>query len=161
MTENISDLLQQIFQRSKDANRDFMRRAHLCSQKGWPDRKRELDVAFELQLLLSSQREMRFAYLMTGGVIQYERQSSLLKLSERLGRGWSDTEEAAFTESASDYEKLERDIQECQRALDPEAIDGPLRDLEKDPEYQQARQEYLKTLRELDAEFERASQHQI
>lgn len=150
-------LIQQIFRKSKDANREFMRRAHLCSLKGWPDRKRELEVAFELQLLLLSQREMRFGHLLKTGVIQHERVLSLLEVSERLGGGWGDMEEMALAESDPEYRKLNRAIGEHRRALNADAIDGPLRDLQRDPEYRQARQEYFETLKQLDAQFELAS----
>lgn len=61
----------------------------------------------------------------------------------------------------SQRERLNRAIEEHRKVLNAEAIDGPLRDLQRDPEYQQARQGYFAALKELDAQFERASNQWI
>lgn len=152
-----SESLQEIFRKSKDASREFMRQTHLCSLKGWPDRKRELDIAFELQLLLLRQREMRFRHLFQTGIIQHEKLLSLADVAERLANGWLESEEAALAGSDPDYQKLVRAIEGHRSALNADAIDGPLRALQRDPEYRQARQGYFETLKGLDVQFERAS----
>lgn len=84
--------IREIFRKSQDASREYLNQARRCSLRGWPDRKRELDTAFELQVLLLRRHELRFEYLMKMRLIQSDSWPSLLEFTKRLNDGWRDTE---------------------------------------------------------------------
>ena len=65
----------------------------------------------------------------------------------------SGTEEAELHHSSARYREVSLEIDCCQAQLDPDALDGPLKDAQRDPEYPAARRDLQQKLRNFDQEL--------
>ena len=145
--------IEEAFRESKQISRKFNEEVHRCSLKGWSDRKRELDVAFELQELLILDRELKFQHLLQTGEIGRQEWHSMMDIMKRLSEGWTEAEDAVLKNENPRYAEVSEKIEQIGRALDADAIDGPLQDMRRDPEYKHALKRYIQALKELDAQL--------
>ena len=116
--------------------RDFLRVAERCALRGWPDRKKELRNAFRLQELLLEQQILRLECVATTTADH----SSISVILQAVREQWTDAQEQGLMRDNADYATLVHEIESCQRAMNPESIDGPLKDAQRDPDYIKARE---------------------
>ena len=127
-----------------DSKRHFLSTAERCSVQGWPDRKMAIRNAFRLQELFCDQEILRFKYLATiwqdPANMTYKPLTSVSAISKAIHNEWTDATEAALQRSNPAYRKLVHEIEQCKASTIPGTLDGPFRDVQRDPEYISARQ---------------------
>jgi hypothetical protein len=74
-----------------------------------PDHKLVWQNAFRLRRLLLKQQCLRFENLVSEHQLGVE-SGSIASIEERLGKGWTDTEEAALGEGLPSYKEISREI---------------------------------------------------
>jgi hypothetical protein len=137
-----------------DSQRQFMKIADTCSQKGWPDRGAVLYYTWECQKLYIQRQEIRFEHLFSRGEFESGVWKSLSSITDRLDKNWSDIDERGVVLGGnSAYEKLMAEITELEHSrasLDKDLLDGPLRALQRYAEYRTARQAIHDKVHEFD-----------
>lgn len=114
----------------------------------------EIRSAFRLQELFCDQELLRFEYLATGwqdpANMTYKSLTSVSAISKAIDNEWTDAAEGALQQSNPAYRKLVREIEQCKASRMPGDLDGPFRDVRRDPEYISARQAAAEALAECD-----------
>jgi len=156
--ERVRDMMtpiRDVFCQYIESKRLFLSIAERCSIKGWPDRRAALQNSFRLQQLFNEREALRFDHLMNYHRFTVGDWKSLQTISARLEQGWSASEEEALRHVNSRYDDLEREILACQASQDPEALDEPLRAVQRDSEYVSARDAISRRTLELDKHLAR------
>jgi hypothetical protein len=127
--------------------------AERCSMRGWPDRRLAIQNAFRLQILFNEREALRLEHLVGHEVLEIKTGTSLTSISERLTKEWNSTEEAELNRSSARYREVLLEIDRCQIQLDPDALDGPFKDVQRDRQYQAARRDIQRKQRDFDQEL--------
>jgi hypothetical protein len=131
--------VQDKFRESQDSYLEFLRIAERRALEVSPNYKLAWQNAFRLQHLLMKQRCFRFEYLLGNGQMDTLTATSISSLTERLDKGWTDTEEFTLKNDLPSYREISREIDEIKSKWDPSALDEPRVALEQDSEYRKAR----------------------
>jgi hypothetical protein len=156
MNENASDVegrradVYEAFRRYLQAKRVFLTAAERCSLKGWPHLTSAFENAFGVQVLLVECEAFRFEYLFKDFSADAALWKSVTDISDGLLKGWSDVEEKALAYHNVYYAEVLKALATRRAALDSAALAGPMRALERDPEYIAARSVLHEELQQLD-----------
>jgi len=130
--------------------------AESCSVRGWPDRK-EIQNAFRLQALLCDLELLRFEHLVSARRnptdVTYKPPASISEISKLIHQEWSHIAEMDQSERKHVYKDLMHAIDVCRSLTTPDALTGPFRDAQRDPEYFDARRMPQEALAECDREL--------
>jgi hypothetical protein len=108
------------------------------STRGWPDRKRDLKVAFKLQGLLLDAEGLRLKCVFENRTLddaRTQQPATLEVIERRLSTEWGRDEENALIASSPAYSSVINEIETCRKILKSSALDGPLRAVQHDPDY--------------------------
>jgi hypothetical protein len=149
-----STSLERLFREYLESSRQFWRTARQRGMK-LQEAHGSIKSAFRLQEFLIDRQALRFGHLVSVGAIERRGLRSLNSITERLDQGWSDADESALLESNSVYRAVSQEIKDIQSTLDTAVLTEPLRQLQRDRKYLQARQVMSERVRELDARLQR------
>ena len=136
-----------------ESQRQFIRSAETCSQRGWPDRGAVLYYTWKCQQLLIHRQEMRFEHVFSRGEFDTGVWNSLSSITDRLDKNWSDIDECSALTNNSTYKDLTTELSEAEKSrasMDKDLLDGPLRTVQQHAEYRSARQAIYEKVHELD-----------
>ncbi len=136
------------------AMREFLEVFERCIVRGWPDRKDAISVTTRIAYLNCDVQRWRLDYLCEQGLLELKAHQSLSAIFDRLNKQWTDDEEAALKAKHVPYRGAvtNRDVERAQ--LDPEALEGPFGDIERDQEYLTARESLRLKAKSLDAQLQ-------
>jgi hypothetical protein len=123
--------------------------------KGWPDRKGALQNAFRLQQLFCAQELRRAEYLAASLKMSdaLRRPTTIAVIEKMFREAWNDRHEKAMRQTDPSYGALADEIELCRAAFDRQAVEGPLRDAQRDPEWIAARKAAQEVLCEYDRQL--------
>jgi hypothetical protein len=136
-----------------ESQRQFMRTAETCSQRGWPDRGAVLYYTWKCQQLYIHRQEMRFEHVFSRGEFETGVWNSLTSITDRLDKNWSDIDERSALSNNSAYKDLTTAISEAEHSrasMDKDLREGPIQTLQQHAEYRTARQAIYEKVHELD-----------
>jgi hypothetical protein len=84
----------------------------------------------------------------------YKSLTSVSAISKAIHNEWTDVQEGTLQQNNPAYKKLVHEIEQCKASTIPEALDGPFRDAQRDPEYVTARQAAQEALAVCDKQLE-------
>jgi hypothetical protein len=123
--------------------------AEKLSSEEWPDRTRELQNVFGLQILYNQRESLRFEYLLESTAPDIVASKSLSRINERLLKDWSESEEAGLKESNSTYRDVLQGIADLEGKTDSPALDQPFQALTRNANYRVARQTFAQKIEQL------------
>jgi hypothetical protein len=121
--------------------------------------KREILNAMRLQWLYSEQEVHRLECLAHIEPSSIRDLAILSALNERAFKGWTDSEESHLKDTNPVYSQLVRHIKICIDGLSAEALDGPIRDARRDPEYLLAKNAAADAVAECDVALSEITRH--
>jgi hypothetical protein len=124
-----------LFREYLQATREFLEVHGRCIVKGWPDRKEAIEVMMRLAYLNCDVQSWRLDYLWERGLLEPMACRSLSGIFERLSKAWSESEETALKETNQLYREVVSNSEVARTRLDPEALEGPSKDLKRDKDY--------------------------
>lgn len=98
---------------------------------------------------------LRFEYLATGGFLEPAMCASIEGISDRIWKGWQESDEAALKNSSQRYRDVLAQQQAGWALLDEAAIEGPSAGARRDPEFLKAAEDYRARYMALDAELQK------
>jgi hypothetical protein len=123
--------------------------AEKWSSEEWPDRRRELQNVFGLQILYNQREALRFEYLLESTAPDIVTWKSLSRINERLTKDWSEAEETGLKENNSTYKDVLQGIVDLEGKTDSPALDQPFQALTRNANYRDARQTFAKKIQQL------------
>lgn len=140
------------FREYSDSQRQFMKVADVCSQRGWPDRGAALYCTWKCQQLYIRREELRFEHLFALGEFESGAWNTLSSITDRLNKRWSDVDEGGVLSGNPSYKDVTTkiaDMEKSRASMDGDLLDGPLRELQQHSEYRAARQAIYEKVHEL------------
>jgi len=143
-------LVDDVFRKYLKSTRGFWRVAQRRAVKQAPNARPLLLKAFRLQLVLIDHQAMRFGYLLEGDTPDWRAFKTLNSITDRLNKGWSEVEETSLLSRNSFYREIVEEMKTLQSELDSKALGAPLRELQSDANYLDARRSLAERVQVLD-----------
>jgi hypothetical protein len=151
-------LVRDVFQQCVDARLEFNAVLKRCAEKGWPDKKSAIAIAFRAQEAMLKRLIVRMNYLLQHGSFAeagWSAYTTTALVQRRLQEGWTDSEEAALARSDPAYAALQDEIANVRTMVAPAALDDPYEMAKRDPELIAAGHELNDKVWELDKQLSR------
>jgi hypothetical protein len=121
--------------------------------KGWPDRKSAVQALSQVTNLVMECEILRFEYLLSYVPLESPIWKSLETIMQRLHTDWRDTDEKVLSDANAAYRDTAKNLKTAERNRNPGALDGPMKDARRDPEFGMVCDTFAKRNDELDRQF--------
>jgi hypothetical protein len=153
--EDVPSAVQDVFRQYVEAVREFVVTSGRCYLKGWPDRKAAVQNTTKLGHLNCDLQLLRFEYLVGAGFLEPAMCESIEGISDRIWKGWKESDEAALKNTSQQYRDVLAQQQAGWAVLDKAAIEGPSEGARRDPEFLKAAADYRDKYWALDAQLQK------
>jgi hypothetical protein len=152
---DVPSAVQDLFRQYVEALREFVATSGRCYLKGWPDRKAAVQNITKLGHLNCDLQLLRFEYLVSAGFLEPAMCASIKGISDRIWKGWEESDEAALKNASQQYRDVLAQQQAGWAVLDKAAIEGPSEGARRDPEFRKAAEDYRDRYWALDAQLQK------
>jgi hypothetical protein len=145
--------LRTIFHGYLATKRGFGAEMDRLALKGWPDRKPAVQALSQLSNAVMECEMLRFEYLLSHVSLDSPIWTSLQTILQRLLTDWLPSDESILGDANAAYRDAMRRWEAAERNRDPSALDEPMKDARRDPEFKLVCAAFAKRNNELDREF--------
>lgn len=147
------DRVDVIFDRYLETKRGLAADLDRVVLTGWPDRKPAVHALGQVTNLVMSCEILRFEYLLSSVLLESPIWASLETITKKLHTDWHLDDERILSDANARYRDTVRKLEAAKRNRNREALDGPLKDARRDPEFSMACDAFAKRNDELDTAF--------
>jgi hypothetical protein len=145
--------LRAIFVRYVATKRGFSADMDHVVLKGWPDRQPAVQALSQLSNMVMECEILRFEYLLNYVSLDSPIWTSLQTILQKLHTDWCPSDEAILGDANAAYRDAMKRWEAAERNRDPAALDEPMEDARRDPEFKLVCAAFAKRNNELDREF--------